>query len=57
MVTQLLIFSVFKQASGAQKLDCKMQHTCNRSPLTQPLEGDYHQALKNLTGSDSSFIL
>ena len=46
MATQLLILSAKKQASSAQKLDCRMQQSCNRSPLTQPLKGDYYQALK-----------
>ncbi len=32
-----------KQASSAKKVDCRMQQICNRSLLTQPLEGDYYQ--------------
>ncbi len=46
MATQPLTFSANQQASGAKKVECRMQQICNRSPLTKPLERDYYQALK-----------
>jgi len=46
MTTQLLTFSANQQASSDKKFCCNLQHTCNISLLTKPLERDYHQALK-----------
>ncbi len=34
------ITTLNKQATGDKKLLCKMQQTCNRSLLTQPLKWD-----------------
>ena len=31
-----------KASKGRPKIDCKMQHTCNISLLTQPLERDHY---------------
>ncbi len=47
MATQPLTFSANQQASGAKKVECRMQQICNRSPLTKPLERDYYLALKS----------